>query len=92
MYLILKAKQIPSFTFVSKVSGSEVYTLKRSINFFLNDGQQNTIEAEDGTVFLVSKTGDISSFSGDKELKVDVNTLDPKFSSVIRDCILEWRG
>lgn len=91
MYLILKANQIPTGTPVSKVTGSEVYTLKRSINLFLQGGQHRTIEAEDGTAFLVSKTGDISSFSGEKELKVDINLLSPNLYDVIRDCLIEWR-
>lgn len=92
MHLILQAKQIPSGTTVFKVTGSQEYTLRRTINLFLKEGQQRSIEAEDATVFLVSKTGDINSFSGEKELKVELNAISSNLGSVIEDALVQWRS
>lgn len=82
MKIILKAKDIPDKSTITKPTGTNEYTLLRSINIYTNDTA--TIENVDNItdrkivtntscVFLISPKGNISVCSGEKEFAVICN-------------------
>lgn len=66
--VLLKAKDIPLDSIVTKRNGDKKYTLRKEIRVFGENGEKRSIEAKEGAVFIVSKNGDANAIAGDVEL------------------------
>ena len=66
--MILPSWQIPLNSTVTKITGQKPYTLKDRVIVYGEAGDKRELRANDGTVFIVSNTGDINAISNTTEL------------------------
>ena len=69
--IVMPADNIPEGTTVTKVTGQNTYTLKRSIKIYGEQTQE--IKYGEGIMFLISPHGNITAITSDTELRVRFN-------------------